>query len=65
MSLILAYDPGFGNTKVASDQGVHILRLTVARPHEIGMAAKDLVTQARSQTGTLSSGLSFVAGAGA
>jgi hypothetical protein len=63
ISLILAYDPGFGNTKVASDQGVHILQLTVARPHEIGMAAKGLETQARPQTVTLSSGLSSVVGA--
>ncbi|MBN2385570.1 MAG: ParM/StbA family protein [Anaerolineales bacterium] len=37
----------------------------VARPHEIGLAARDLETQARPQTVTLASGLSFVAGAGA
>lgn len=65
MSLILAYDPGFGNTKVASEKGVHVLQSAVAHPHEIGMAAKGLEIQARPQTVTLASGLSFVAGAGA
>ena len=65
MSLILAYDPGFGNTKVASEKAVHVLQSAVARPHEIGMAAKGMETQARPQTVTLAGGLSFVAGAGA
>jgi len=65
MSTIIAYDPGFGNTKIAASQGVHVLQSAVARPHEIGMAAKGLETQIRPQTVTLTSGLSFVAGAGA
>lgn len=65
MSTILAYDPGFGNTKVAAAGGVHVLQSAVARPREIGMAAKGLETHARPQTVTLASGLSFVAGAGA
>ena len=65
MSQILALDPGFGNTKVASSQGVYVLQSAVARPHEIGLAARGLETQARPQTVTLASGLSFVAGAGA
>jgi hypothetical protein len=42
MSLILAYDPGFGNTKVASDQGVHILQLAVAHPGGLGQGTSDL-----------------------
>jgi hypothetical protein len=46
MSLILAFDPGFGNTKVASEQGVHVLQSALARPREIGMAAKGLAIQA-------------------
>ena len=65
MSQILALDPGFGNTKVASSQGVYVLQSAVARPHEIGLAARGLETQARPQTVTLASGLSFVTGAGA
>jgi hypothetical protein len=65
MSNILALDPGFGNTKVASSNGVSVLQSAVACPHEIGMAAKGLETQARPQTVTLASGLSFVAGPGA
>ena len=65
MSLILALDPGFGNTKVASENGVHVLQSAVARPCEIGMAARGLETQARPQTVTLAGGLSFVAGPGA
>jgi hypothetical protein len=65
MSMILAFDPGFGNTKVASAEGVYVLQSAVARPHEIGMAAKGLETQARPQTICLSNGLSFVAGPGA
>jgi hypothetical protein len=65
MSTIVALDPGFGNTKVASSQGVHVLQSAVASPREIGMAARGLETQTRPQTVTLASGLSFVAGAGA
>jgi len=65
MSLIVALDPGFGNTKVASEAGVYVLQSAVARPREIGLAAKGLETQARPQTVTLAGGLSFVAGAGA
>jgi hypothetical protein len=42
MSLILAYDPGFGNTKVASDQGVNILQLAVAHPGGLGQGTSDL-----------------------
>jgi hypothetical protein len=63
--MIMAFDPGFGNTKVASSEGVCVLQSAVARPHEIGMAAKGLETQARPQTVCLSNGLSFVAGPGA
>jgi hypothetical protein len=65
MNQILALAPGFGNTKVVSSHGAHILQSAVARPHEIGLAAKGLETQARPQTVTLGNGLSFVAGAGA
>ncbi|MBN1453270.1 MAG: ParM/StbA family protein [Anaerolineales bacterium] len=65
MSLILALDPGFGNTKVATSQGVHVIQSAVARPHEIGMAAKGLETHARPQTVALANGLAFVAGPGA
>ena len=65
MSTIVALDPGFGNTKVASEGKVYVLQSAVARPREIGMAAKGLETQARPQTVTLASGISFVAGSGA
>ncbi len=65
MSLIIALDPGFGNTKVASSQGVFVLQSAVARPREIGMAAKGLETQARPQTVTLANGGSYVTGPGA
>ena len=65
MSMILAFDPGFGNTKVASAEGVFVLQSAVARPHEISMAAKGLETQARPQTVCLANGLSFVTGPGA
>jgi len=65
LSLIIALDPGFGNTKVASSQGVFVLQSAVARPREIGMAAKGLETQARPQTVTLANGGSYVTGPGA
>jgi hypothetical protein len=65
LSLIIALDPGFGNTKVASAQGVFVLQSAVARPREIGMAAKGLETQARPQTVTLANGQSYVTGPGA
>ena len=65
MSLIIALDPGFGNTKVASSQGVFVLQSAVARPREIGMAAKGLETHARPQTVTLANGQSYVTGPGA
>jgi hypothetical protein len=65
MNTIVAYDPGFGNTKIAVEGGVHVLQSAVARPHEIGLAARGLETHARPQTVTMAGGLSFVAGAGA
>lgn len=65
MNTIVAFDPGFGNTKVASAEGVHVLQSAVTCPHEIGMAAKGLETQTRPQTITLVNGQSFVAGSGA
>ncbi len=65
MTVVIALDPGFGNTKVASSQGVFVLQSAVARPREIGMAAKGLETQARPQTVTLANGGSYVTGPGA
>jgi hypothetical protein len=65
MSTIIALDPGFGNTKVAAEGGVHVMQSAVASPREIGMAAKGLETQTRPQTVLLENGLSFVTGAGA
>jgi len=65
LSFVIALDPGFGNTKVASSQGVFVLQSAVARPREIGMAAKGLETHARPQTVTLANGQTYVTGSGA
>ena len=65
MTTILALDPGFGNTKVASSQGLFVLQSAVARPREIGMAAKGLETHSRPQTVRLANGDAYVTGPGA
>jgi hypothetical protein len=65
VSTILALDPGFGNTKVALSQSLFVLQSAVARPREIGMAAKGLETQTRPQTVTLENGDAYVTGPGA
>ena len=43
-TLVVGYDPGFGNTKVYVAGKAAVLQTAVARPKEVGLAAIGLKT---------------------
>jgi len=63
-SLIVGYDPGFGNTKVCTPAGVAVLQSAIARPREIGQAAQGVNVAKRPLNITVGADR-FVAGPGA
>jgi len=63
--LVIALDPGFGNTKVAMNGQHVVLQSAVARPVEIGLAAAGVRVADRADHVTFDDGHEFVTGPGA
>jgi hypothetical protein len=62
--MIIALDPGYGNTKVVIDGAAAVLQSAVARPKAIGMAAIGM-RRNRATAQVATGGLDYVAGDGA
>ena len=65
MSFVVALDPGYGNTKVATARGTNVLQSAVARPMTLGLAAEGVDVASRPKTIKLQDDTEFVAGPGA
>ena len=64
--MIIAYDPGFGNDKLAAENGaVAVRQSAVSRPQKIGMAGSGIAVANKPKTIRMQNGREYVAGPGA
>ncbi len=64
MTFVVALDPGYGNTKVKTSEGVNVLQSAIARPRPLGMAAQGVDVAQRPSTVILPN-TEYVVGPGA
>ena len=64
MSFVIALDPGYGNTKVRTSEGINVLQSAIARPRKLGMAAQGIDVAQRPSTVTFPEA-EYVVGPGA
>jgi hypothetical protein len=65
MEFVVALDPGYGNTKVRTPEGLNVLQSAIARPRVLGMAAEGVDVSSRPKTVRLEDSTEYVAGPGA
>jgi len=65
MAFVVALDPGYGNTKVATPAGVTVMQSAIARPRNVGMAADGVKVAQRPKSVIMADGREYVAGPGA